>query len=200
VKRRQSRDGLGGPSRAATMLATVAASLAFLAPAVGAAGETLTPDELLGRLAGSWVLRGTIDGQSVTHDVDARWVLEGNYVQLHEVARETDADGRPAYEAIVYLDWEADPGEYACLWLDSTAGGGLSAPAGRARPRGTAIPLLFEGTDGSRFHNTFAYEAGRDAWTWTMDSEREGRLVPFARVRLERKPAATGRSEEGGQP
>jgi hypothetical protein len=199
VKTRKSRDGLEAPLPAPAMVATVAC-LALLAPGIGAAGETLTPDELLGHLAGSWILRGTIDGESVTHDVDAHWVLEGNYIQLHEVARETDADGRPAYEAIVYLDWEPDPGEYACLWLDSTAGGGLSAPAGRARPRGTEIPMLFEGSDGSRFHNTFAYEADRDAWTWTLDSEREGRLVPFARVRLERKPEETGVSEEGGAP
>jgi len=198
VKRRQCPHGLEAPFPAATMLAT-AASLALLVPGIGAAGEPLTPDELLGRLAGSWILRGAIDGQSVTHDVEARWVLEGNYIQLHEVARETDADGRPAYEAIVYLDWEPDPGEYACLWLDSTAGGGLSAPAGRARPRGTEIPLLFEGSDGSRFHNTFAYEADRDAWTWALDSEREGRLEPFARVRLERKPEGKD-AEQGGEP
>lgn len=197
MKTRESRNGLEAPSPA-PVLATVAC-LALLAPAIGMAGEPLTPDELLGRLAGSWILRGTIEGQPVTHDVDARWVLEGNYVQLHELARETDSDGRPAYEAIVYLDWEPEPGEYACLWLDSTAGGGLSAPEGRAKPRGTEIPLLFEGSDGSRFHNTFAYDADRDAWTWALDSEREGRLVPFARVSLERKPEGKD-AEQGGAP
>jgi len=192
---RESLDGLGVPFPADAMLVTAA----LLAPAIAAAGETFTPDELLGRLAGSWILRGTIEGQPVTHDVDARWVLEGNYVQLHEVARETDGAGRPAYEAIVYLDWEPDPGEYSCLWLDSTAGGGLSAPAGRAKPRGTEIPLRFEGSDGSRFHNTFAYEPDSDAWTWTLDSERDGRLEPFARVRLERKLEGKD-EEEGGVP
>lgn len=178
-----------GSRRSRRTVASCAVASLVVMGAAAAAGEELPPDGLLDRLTGSWLLEGSIDGQVVTHDVEARRVLESHYVQLHEVAREQDAAGRPAYEAIVYLEWEPDSGEYACLWLDTTGGGGIhSRVIGLARPRDNEIPLLFEGPDGSRFHNTFAYDATEDAWRWVMDSERDGRLVPFARVTLRRKP------------
>lgn len=180
-----------GRTAVAAIAIGVVASLILLAPeaAHGETGEEPPPEGLLDRLVGSWILEGTIGGEPVTHDVEATRVLEGHYVQLHEVARERDAAGRPAYEAIVYLDWEPDPGRYACLWLDSTGGGGLNGQGiGHARPRGPEIPLLFEAPDGSRFHTTFAYDAAEGSWRWVMDAEREGRLVPFARVTLTRKP------------
>ncbi len=159
-----------------------------LAATPGAAGE-LTPEGLLDRLVGSWILEGTIGGQRVTHDVEASRVLGGHYVQLHEVARERAAAGRPAYEALVYLDWEPEAGRYACLWLDSTAGGGLNAQGiGHAHRQGAEIPLVFEAPDGSLFHTTFIYHAADDTWRWAMDAGPDGQLVPFARVTLTRKP------------
>lgn len=49
--------------------------------------------QLLDKLTGHWVLRGTIAKQQTTHDVDAVWVLDKEYVQIHEVSRERDAAG-----------------------------------------------------------------------------------------------------------
>jgi hypothetical protein len=164
------------------------AALALLLPALASPQEAASPRALLDHLTGTWVLEGTIGGKHTTHDVVAAWVLGGHYVQLHEVSRETDETGRPVYEAIVYLDWDAASGEYACLWLDSTGGGGLTAQAvGHAKPGGDEMPLLFKSADGSSFHTTFAYNEASDTWRWLMDSERKGRLVPFARVRLRRQ-------------
>ena len=151
-----------------------------------AAAETARPpDELLDRLAGRWILEGTIAGKTTTHDVDASRVLNGQYVQLHEVSREQDAQGRPAYEAFVYLTWEPSRGEYSCLWLDSTSNAGLSnGVVGRAQPSGDELRLLFKSTDGSIFHTTFAYDRKADTWQWRMDGEEKGQLAPFARVVL----------------
>jgi hypothetical protein len=164
-----------------------AAVLALLAPSVAWSQSAASPPSLLSHLTGKWVLEGEIAGKHVTHDVAADLVL-GHYVQLREVAREKDANGRPAYEAIVFLEWQADVGRYACLWLDSTGGGGLSAGTiGHAKPDGDEIPLLFEGTDGSRIHNTFAYDRVHDSWQWRIDNEREGQRQPFARVALRRE-------------
>jgi hypothetical protein len=158
----------------------------FVTPAVLA--QSQSPANLLDSITGSWVLEGTIAGKQTTHDVFAEWVLNRHYVQLKEVSREKDSAGRPAYEAIVFLEWQADPGQYACLWLDSTGGGGLSAgPIGHAKPDGDEIPLLFEDKDGSRIHNTLAYDRVHDSWHWRIDNEREGRRHPFARVTLRRK-------------
>jgi hypothetical protein len=125
------------------------------------AQEPAFQDSLLDHMTGKWVLQGTIAGKETTHDIVSEWVLSHEYVRLHEVSREKDAKGRPAYEAIVFIGWNQTSGEYACLWLDSTGGGGLSAQAiGHAKRGGDEIAFLFKGQDGSIFHTTFRGDKG----------------------------------------
>jgi hypothetical protein len=144
-------------------------------------------DPLLDHMIGKWVLRGTIGGSETTHDIDAQWVLDHQYVRLHEVSREKNAEGRAAYEAIVFIGWDKSSSRYACLWLDSTGGGGISARAiAYAKRNGDEIAFLFNGGDGSIFHTTFVYDKGSDTWQWLMDGEEGGKLEPFARVELTR--------------
>ena len=163
----------------------LAAVLAVTAASMASAQTSRPPAELLERLVGRWVLEGTIAGKTTTHDVVASWVLNGQYIQLHEISRERDAQGRPAYEALVYLTWEPSRGEYSCLWLDSTSNVGLSnGVVGRAKPSGDELRLLFKFADGSTFHTTFAYDRKADTWQWKMDGEEKGQLAPFARVTL----------------
>jgi hypothetical protein len=145
-------------------------------------------DPLLDHLIGNWVLQGTIGGKETTHDIVSEWVLGHQYVRLHEVSHEKNAKGQAAYEAIVFIGWDQSSSQYACLWLDSTGGGGLSAQAlGYAKRSGDEIALVFKGKDGSIFHTTFAYNKGADTWEWLMDGEEGGKLQPFARVRLIKK-------------
>ena len=166
----------------------MAVALAWAGASMASAQTSRPPSELLDRITGRWVLEGTIAGKTTTHDVVASWVLNGQYVQLHEVSREQDAQGRPAYEAFVYLTWEPSRGEYSCLWLDSTSNAGLSnGVLGRAKPSGDELRLLFQYKDGSTFHTTFAYDRKADNWQWKMDGEEKGQLVPFARVMLRHK-------------
>jgi hypothetical protein len=152
------------------------------------AQQTTFQDPWLDHLIGKWVLQGTIEGRETTHDIVSEWVLGHQYVRLHEVSREKDVKGQAAYEAIVFIGWDQPSSEYACLWLDSTGGGGLSAQAlGHAKRGGDEIAFLFKGQDGSRFHTTFAYNKSADTWQWFMDGEEGGKLKPFARVKLTKK-------------
>ena len=145
-------------------------------------------DSLLDRMTGNWVLQGTIAGKETTHDVTVDWVLAHEYLQLREVSREKNANGDPAYEAIVYIGWDEPSQQYACLWLDGTGGGGLAAQAiGHAKMNGDTLTFLFKGGDGSLFHTTFLYARNTDTWQWLMDGEENGKLQPFARVMLRRK-------------
>jgi hypothetical protein len=66
------------------------------ASALGA--EPPADDHWLSRLVGHWVLAGRIAGKETTHDVDGEWVLNHLYVRIHEVSREKDPKGQPAYE------------------------------------------------------------------------------------------------------
>jgi hypothetical protein len=164
------------------------AFLTILLSCSALAQQSTFQDSLLDRMVGDWILSGTIAGQQTTHDVTFEWVLAHQYLQMHEVSREKDSTGQPAYEAIVYFGWDQSTERYACLWLDVTGGGGLNGQTiGHAKRDGDTIPFLFKGGDGSRFHTTFAYDKDSDSWKWLMDGETNGKLQPFARVKLERK-------------
>lgn len=146
------------------------------------------PGPSLDRLVGRWILTGTIQGKATTHDVDAEWVLNRGYVRVHEVSREKDAKGGPAYEAIVFISWDQKASEYTCLWLDSTASGGLSADGiGRGKPVGDSIPFVWKAGGGDSFRNTFVYSGSAGTWQWNMDNVLAGKAQPFARLRLARR-------------
>lgn len=161
--------------------------LIVLAPFPALAQQTTSRDSLLDRMAGKWVLRGTIAGTETTHDINTAWVLDHQYLQLKEVSREKDINGKPSYEAIVYICWEQKLNQYSCLWLDNTGNGGLATQAvGHAKANGDKIEFLFKGSDSSIFHTTFLYNRDTGTWQWFMDNEENGTLQPFARVKLTR--------------
>lgn len=144
-------------------------------------------DELLDRLAGNWLMTGTIAGDEINHDVVAEWVLDHYYLRLHEVAREKDDRGEPAYEAIIIIGWDKPSGRYVCQWLDSTGGGGLTGEGlGYAPPSDDELAWVFD-TPGVLIHNTFAYSRDSDTWHWAIDTGEAGNLTPFARVTLTRQ-------------
>jgi hypothetical protein len=162
--------------------------LVALLSSFGSAQQTTFQDPLLDHMVGTWILQGTIAGQETTHDLVAEWVLGHQYLQLREISREKNADGEAKYEAIVYIGWDQSLSQYACLWLDVTGGGGLTGQAiGHAERGGDQIPFLFKGGDGSLFHTTFVYDQSTDSWQWLMDGEENGKLQPFARVKITKK-------------
>lgn len=158
--------------------------------ALAALAQSQSPDpvQLLDHLAGKWVLTGTIGGKQTTHDVEAAWVLRREYLKIHEVSREKDAQGEPAYEAIVLVSWDPRANQYACLWMDSTAGGALTSPVTcRATPAPDSIPFLFTLSPSESLHTTFSYRKATDKWQWTIDDEKDGKTERFADVELTRK-------------
>ena len=94
--------------RSPNLQATCFLCLLFLVGEAGLAQEPATnsPLELLDRLAGQWVLQATIAGKRTTHEVQVEWVLKREYLRLHEISREKDTKGDPAYEAIVFVSWD----------------------------------------------------------------------------------------------
>ncbi len=145
------------------------------------------PLQLLDHFAGQWVLQGTIAGKQTTHDVQVEWVLKREYLRIHEVSREKDAKGDPAYEAIVFVSWDPKAQEYTCLWLDSTAGGGLSAQGlAHGKKSGDSIPFLFTISPSDSIRNTFVYDRASDTWKWLIDNDSNGKTDRFADAKLSR--------------
>ena len=163
-------------------------SLLLLALAARLPAQSLPADSVFDRLAGHWVLRGTIHGQQTIHDVTFDWVLGRAYLQMHEVSRERAENGAPAYEAFVLFARDPRSGEYACLWLDNT---GVSAfepqGIGRGSVAGDSVPFLWHYTATTSFHNTFVYDRATSSWQWHMDNDSAGVRRPFARVTLTRR-------------
>ena len=152
------------------------------------AQTTPARDSLLDHMAGEWILQGTIAGQETTHDIIAEWVLGHQYILLRETSREKDSDGKPSYEAMVFITLDQSLNQYNCLWLDNTGNGGLSGQAiGHASRNGNKIELLFKITDSNTFHTTFLYDQDTNTWHWKMDNEDNNKLESFARVKLTRK-------------
>ena len=157
----------------------------LISPVTVKSQQVSQPDSLLNKLAGKWVLTGTIEGQKTTHDVDAKRVLNGQYVQIKEVSREKDEKGNPLYDAVVYICWQEAKKQYFCLWLDNTSNEGISNQViGHATQNGDKIEMVFKFSDANQFHTTFIYDRETDSWQWLMDGEENGKLQPFASVRL----------------
>ncbi len=150
--------------------------------------QGLPADSLFDRLAGRWVLAGTIAHQQTTHDVTFDWMLGREYLQMHEVSRERDKDGKPSYEAVVLFGRDPGTGEYAIQWMDNTAANAFDpAGIGRGFVAGDSIHFLFNYDASRRFHTTFVYNRQADTWQWHMDNDSAGVRKPFARVTLTKR-------------
>jgi hypothetical protein len=148
-----------------------------------AAQQATLQDDLLDRLVGRWTLTGTITGKQTTHDVNAEWVLNHQYLQVREVSRERDQEGRPQYDATVFIGWDEARRGYVCFWLDVFGGG--FAGTGFAERQPNRLPFFFGDKDRA-FHTTLLFDRAADSWEWQMDSEQRGRREPFARLTLTR--------------
>lgn len=105
-----------------SFIATFTTLMAYF-PSSVCAQDTVTPavDSVLDKLEGEWVMTGTVANEKVTHDVYVDRILKRQYVRIHELSREKDADGEPAYEAWIHIAWDKEKAEYVVMWLDNTA-------------------------------------------------------------------------------
>ena len=154
---------------------------------IGATKNQSTPETLLSRLAGQWTLTGAFGGTATVHDVDARWVLNHEYLILHEISRERNTNGQPAYEAIVLLSENPTSRDCSCLWLDTTSPNGLSGIMGRGKATADSLPFLFQFPTNGTLHTTFLYSANADTWQWTIESDQDGKHETFGRATLIRR-------------
>ena len=150
---------------------------------------------LLGRLVGSWTMTGVLGGKQTTHDIEARWVLNKEYVEVHEVSRERRSDGTPEYEAMLILAWRAKTSEFMCLFLDNTVGGLSPEGIARGKRSGNSIPVVFACRSGEcppglseheSLQTTFDYDRSTDTWRLTIDDVAVGKTSRFADARLTR--------------
>lgn len=173
-----------------SFIATFTTLMAYF-PSSVCAQDTVPPavDSVLDKLEGEWVMTGTVANEKVTHDVYVDRILKRQYVRIHELSREKDADGEPAYEAWIHIAWDKEKAEYVVMWLDNTATTNFAPEGvGHGKPDGDRIPFIWKSADGSGIHNTFKYDRASETWTWEIDNvDNSEKASAFARLTLKRK-------------
>jgi hypothetical protein len=132
-------------------------------------------DELLDNLAGHWLVSREIRGKIVQNTVDAKWVLNHQFLHLHM----KDVATPPAYEAMIFIGYDNASERYVAHWID-IFGGRISETLGYGHRTGNSIAFNFEYPDGP-FHNTFTWDPSSKQWISRMENkDAAGNWKPFA--------------------
>jgi hypothetical protein len=135
-------------------------------------------DELLDNLQGQWKLTGTIVGHPGNAEMDAGWVLNHQFLKIHEKGSSV-IPGRPLYEAEVYIGYDNASERYVIHWID-IYGGRFSETLGYGTRSGNTIKFIFEYPDGP-FHNTFTWNPETKSWRLLLEQKNDaGKWAVFA--------------------
>ena len=144
-------------------------------------------DDLVDDLAGTWKLEGRVLGRVAHHDVQAEWVLNHQFLRIHEKTAATAPPAENRYEAIWFLGYDAISERYVLHLLD-VFGGRYSEALGYGTRDGNAIRFVFEYPDGP-FHTTFRWSEEKDTWQWLLEQkDKNGKWTIFADLKLSRVP------------
>jgi hypothetical protein len=139
-------------------------------------------DELLEHMAGDWRLSGSAMGETSEHQVHVDWVLNHQFLRIHEKAVAPSKAGL-LYEAMVMVGYDNTSERYVAHWID-VFGGRWSETLGYGRRDGNTIEFLFEYPDGP-FRTAFRWEPESKSWHWRMrQKDKSGTWRDFANLTL----------------
>jgi len=142
-------------------------------------------DELVEHLAGSWNMGGQVIGHDAHHEVQAEWVLNHQFLRIHEKTASDAPAAEHKYEAIWFLGYDSISERYV-LHLFDVFGTRFSETLGYGTRDGNAIRFVFEYPDGP-FHTTFRWSPEKDSWEWLMEQkDKDARWTNFADLKLMR--------------
>jgi hypothetical protein len=142
-------------------------------------------DPLLDNMTGAWNLTGKVMGRSADHVVEVEWVLNHQFLRIHEKDRSPAATGAVPYEAMIMVGYDNTSERYVAHWND-IYGGRFSETLGYGTRSGNDIRFDFEYPDGP-FHTTFRWLAESHQWAWLMETKnKSGQWTEFAMLVLAR--------------
>lgn len=142
---------------------------------------------LVGIVSSCLTLTGTVGSRHVTYRLEAAWVLQHRFLELH--MRDV-ANTPPKYEARVFIGPDTLPGRVLAHWLDSF-GAVYSVPPATGRVAGDSLTLDFPYPEGA-FHDTFVYDSHSETWTIHLDAaDGAGGWKRFAEYRAPRPTGAS---------
>jgi hypothetical protein len=142
-------------------------------------------DDLIDRLAGTWVMSGNVMGKDAHHEVQADWILKHQFLRIHEKTSASAPNGERAYEAFWFLGYDPDKKQYVMHLMD-VYGGTYSETLGYGTRDGDQIRFLFDYPDGP-FRTVYRWIPGAGTWEWVMDQKgKAGKWTAFADLKLTR--------------
>jgi hypothetical protein len=147
-------------------LCAVALFVGTGAQAVRAANAPPSVDNAyLDGLQGEWEMTGTLLGKPVKYHARGERVLQGGFLRLHL----TDLGAAPAYEAELFLGFDARAGDYIVHWLDRFGAAGARVVATGKRS-GEKLVVLFPYAEGA-FRNTYEFDPKSRSWSLIIESQ-----------------------------
>lgn len=145
-------------------------------------------DPLLDPMVGAWKLTGKVVGRNAEHSVDAEWVLNHQFLRIHEKDETPARDGNVPYEAIIMVGYDNASERYVAHWTD-IYGGRYSETLGYGSRAENEVRFIFEYPDGP-FHTTFRWKPDTKQWEWLMEARNKaGKWIEFADLTLTRAEA-----------
>jgi hypothetical protein len=142
-------------------------------------------DDLVDRMAGTWKVEGQVMRQQAHHELQAEWVLNHQFLRMHEKTAANAPSGEHPYEAFWYLGYDAVSERYVLHLMDGF-GGRFSETLGYGTREGNEIRFVFEYPDGP-LHTTYRWDTQKGTWQWLMEQkDKNGKWVPFAELKLTR--------------
>ena len=158
-------------------------ALAALAPA-GTAAEPPEATRFLGQLSGEWDMTGTVLGKPAHYRAHGAWVLNGAWLELSMV----DVGRPPAYQADLYIGYDATAQDYIAHWLDRFGAAGARVVASGERHERTLV-LHFPYAEGA-FRDTLTLAGDSASGTLLIEAQRaDGSWSTFAAYRMRRSAA-----------
>ncbi len=144
-------------------------------------------DELADHMTGSWKVEGRVLGREAHHEVNAEWVLNHQFLRIHEKTAAAAPASENPYEAFWFLGYDAVSERYV-LHLFDVFGGRFSETLGYGTRNGNEIRFVFEYPDGP-FHTTFRWSPEKSTWQWLLEQkDKDGKWTTFADFKLTPTP------------
>ena len=137
-------------------------------PAASVIPKAVLHDDLLDKMVGEWRLSGKFEGQPMNHSVQVRWVLNHQFIEIHEKDLNPPKGIDVPYEAMVYVGYDATQKRYVAHWLDVFGNGSPTLGYGKR----TEFAIQFDfGYPGQPWLTTFRWNAATHSWQWLMQTK-----------------------------
>jgi hypothetical protein len=140
-------------------------------------------DTLADHITGTWKVDGNVLGREAHHEINAEWMLNHQFLRIHEKTAATAPASERRYEAIWFLGYDEVSERYV-LHLIDIFGGRYSETLGYGTRNGNEIRFVFEYPDGP-FHTTFRWSQETATWQWLLEQkDKAGKWTTFADLKL----------------